>query len=127
MVALQIDEKLAEKLESLAKAEGEPVQALLEKMVEHYTPTSTQESADLSKTLEDMEALIGMSEADVDDLSVRAREYLHYFQGNPTASGNRPKQNMTLEAAAGIFDDDITDLSETIDQSIHAHLQRKFK
>ncbi|MHB8628123.1 MAG: hypothetical protein ACYDBJ_20075 [Aggregatilineales bacterium] len=81
MVALQISEALAAKLETYAKIEQRPVAVVLENMAARYQPepaASPEEGSDESASLD---AFIGMVEADVTDLSVRAREELHaYFK-----------------------------------------------
>lgn len=75
MVALQIEEALAQKLSTLASRQGRSVQDTLADALDYY------EQATFSDESDDLEALIGMAEADVDDLSIRAREYLTtYFQ-----------------------------------------------
>ena len=70
MVALQIDEALAEKLSTLANRQGRSVQETLADALDYY------EQAALPDESDGLESLIGIAKADVDDLSVRAREYL---------------------------------------------------
>ncbi len=81
MVALQISEALAAKLESYAKIEHKPVEVVLEEMTARYhpePPTTPDPGSNEGASLDDF---IGMVEADVTDLSVRAREELHaYFK-----------------------------------------------
>ena len=78
MVALQISEALAAKLETFAKIEHKPLEAVLEEMAARYQPElppmAGSPSENESPSLDDF---IGMVEADVTDLSVRAREELH--------------------------------------------------
>ena len=78
MVALQIDEALAEKLSTLANRQGRTVQDTLADALDYY------EQATFLAELDGLESLIGMAEADVDDLSIRAREYLsiHFQQAH---------------------------------------------
>ncbi|MHB8626277.1 MAG: hypothetical protein ACYDBJ_14100 [Aggregatilineales bacterium] len=83
MVALQIDEDLAEKLEVLAKSRGYSIQATLAEAIEYYAQAQI-----LHEQISDdnLEGLIGMAEADVDDLSLRARQYVSVRLGPPCAT-----------------------------------------
>ncbi len=76
MVALQIDEALAEKLTALANSQGRSIQATLAEVIDYYTQTAISGEFGTSNGLE---LLIGMAEADVNDLSIRAREYLSNY------------------------------------------------
>lgn len=86
MVAIQVNEALAARLEALAQAEGQPIEAVLEELVALRTGQ-------------------GMSKL--------------------PAERTIEEQQAAMRALAGIFDDDITDLSETVDQSVSAYLRKK--
>jgi len=78
MVALQIEEALAHKLSALASRQGRSMQDTLADALDYYEQATFPNEATESDGLE---ALIGMAEADVDDLSIRVREYMSsYFQ-----------------------------------------------
>lgn len=73
MVALQIEEALAQKLSALASRQGRSMQDTLADALDHYAQAMFP---DESSEPDGLESLIGMAEADVDELSIRAREYL---------------------------------------------------
>jgi hypothetical protein len=78
MAMLIIDEELAKKLRLLAEREQRPVEDVLRTMVDRYEPKPT------------------------------------------------PEQNAALEAMAGMLDEDITDLSTTVRETMKEYYQKKY-
>ena len=75
MATLIIDEELAQKLQRLAEREQRPVEEVLRTMVDRYEPKPTPEQNAA------LEALIGMFDDDVTDLSTTVRETMRdYFK-----------------------------------------------
>jgi predicted transcriptional regulator len=78
MATLIIDEELAKKLQLLAEREQRPVEDVLRSMLDRYEPKPT------------------------------------------------PEQNAALEALIGMFDDDVTDLSTTVRETMKEYYQKKY-
>lgn len=75
MTTLIIDDDLAQTLQSIAEREKRPVEAVLRTMIEHYEPSPTDKQNDA------LEAMLGMFDDDVTDLSTTVHATMQrYYQ-----------------------------------------------
>lgn len=79
MVSIHLPDSIAHKLDEIALRENRPVADVVETMIEQYHSVSGKKV--------DWSLIVGISEADVDDMSTSVRETLAaYYQkkyGNP--------------------------------------------
>lgn len=81
MATLIIDEELAKKLQLLAERERRPVEDVLRTMVDNYEPLPVEERTPTEEQNAALEALLGMFDDDITDLSTTVRETMReYFK-----------------------------------------------
>lgn len=80
MMNITLPDELAKRLQDIARRENRPLENVVESMIEQYTPQATSQE----------------------------------------------KSDETFEALFGIYDDDITDMSTTVRETLHKHFQEKY-
>ena len=77
MMNIALPDELAKRLEEIAQRENRPVENVVASMIEQYAlPTASQQSSDAA-----FEALFGIYDDDITDLSATVRETLQkYYQ-----------------------------------------------
>jgi len=77
MINIMLPDEIARQIEAVAKLENRPIEEVVASMVRQYTPQPySQEGSDAA-----FEAIFGIFDDDVTDMSTTVRETLHkYFQ-----------------------------------------------